>query len=176
MAKTKSQKTLTSLALGLVCLASLGETFAASPLQVGGIIGGTVQNSVGVPQLGAIVQLYNRQDKPVQRALTDASGRFAFIGLTPDRYSLKVTMAAFFPAIEKDILVQPGTQSLLAVHLSGFFSTIQVSYPPLQNGSLLTDDWKWVLRGSSATRPVLRLLDNGPAAQASQKCSPHTRG
>jgi hypothetical protein len=66
-------------------------------------------------------------------------------------------MAAFFPAIQKDILVQPGTQSLMAVHLSSFFSTIQLSYPPLENGSLMTDDWKWVLRTATSTRPVMRF-------------------
>lgn len=103
MVKAKSQKTLTSLALGVFCLASMGEIFAATPLKTGGTINGTVQNSLGVPQLGAVVQLFNRQDKPVQRVLTDAAGRFGFAGLLPDHYSLKVTMAAFFPAIEKDI-------------------------------------------------------------------------
>ncbi len=99
----------------------------------------------------------------------------------PDHYSLKVTMAAFFPAIEKDILIQPGTQSLLAVHLSSFFSTIQVSYPPLENGSLLTDDWKWVLRTATSTRPVMRFagdLDTSQPTDASTRPSvfSETRG
>lgn len=154
MSKVIRQKTLASLALGILCLA--GESFAASPLKVAGTINGTVQNSRGVPQLGAVVQLYNRQDRPIQRVLTDANGKFQFAGLAPDHYSIKVTMAAFFPALRDDILVQPGTQSLLAVHLSSFLSSIQVSYPPMQNGSLLTDDWKWVLRTATSTRPVTR--------------------
>jgi hypothetical protein len=122
MSKAKTQKTLTSLALGVFCLASMGDSFAASPLKVAGAIGGTVQNSLGVPQLGATVLLYNRQDRPIQRVLTDANGKFQFMGLAPDHYSLKVTLAAFFPAFEKDILVQPGTRSLMAVHLNSFFS------------------------------------------------------
>ena len=125
MAKAKSQKTLASVALGIFCLATAGESFAASAsIKTAGVIDGVVQNSVGVPQLGAAVQLYNRQDRIVQRVLTDVNGKFEFTGLAPDRYSVKVTMAAFFPAIEKDILIQPGTQSLLAVHLSSFFSSI----------------------------------------------------
>ena len=155
MAKAKNQKTLTFLALGVFCLASQG--FAATPLKLGGVIVGAVQSAEGVPQLGAVVQLYNRQERPVARVLSDATGRFEFVGLAPDYYSLKVTLAAFFPAIQKDILVQPGTQSLLAVHLSGFFSTIQLSYPPLENGSLITDDWKWVLRTATSTRPIMRF-------------------
>ena len=165
----KSQLTLTSLALGAFCLASLGEAFAASPLKLGGIINGTVESSTGVPQLGAVVQLYNRQERPVQRVLTDAAGKFEFDGLPPDHYSVRVTMAAFFPAIQKDILVQPGTQSLLAVHLSSFLSTVHLSYPPLQNGSLITDDWKWVLRTATSARPIMRFAgDNSDSETATR--------
>ena len=176
MAKAKRQKTLTSLALGVFCLAGLGDSFAASPLKVAGVIGGTVQNSLGIPQLGATVQLFNRQERPVGRVLTDASGKFQFVGLAPDHYSLKVSMAAFFPAFQKDILVQPGMQSLLAVHLSSFFSTIQLSYPPFENGNLITDDWKWVLRTATSTRPVMRFagdLDAESGAQSNEG-STHT--
>ena len=177
MAKAKNQKTLTFLALGVLCLAS--QSFAATPLKLGGVIVGAVQNGEGVPQLGAVVQLYNRQERPVQRVLSDSTGKFEFVGLPPDRYSLKVTMAAFFPAIQKDILVQPGTQSLLAVHLSSFFSTIQLSYPPLENGSLITDDWKWVLRTATSTRPIMRFAGD-PASSTEASTRPaffsETRG
>ena len=157
MLKAKTQKTLISLALGVLSLADMGECYAASPLKIAGAISGTVENTLGVPQLGAAVQLYNRQDRAVQRVLTDARGKFEFVGLAPDHYSVKVSMAAFFPALQKDILVQPGTQSLMAVHLSSFFSTVRVSYPPLENGSLITDDWKWVLRTATSTRPIMRF-------------------
>jgi hypothetical protein len=116
--------------------------------------------------------LYNRQERPVGRVLTDTSGKFQFVGLPPDHYSLKVTMAAFFPAFEKDILVQPGMQSLLSVHLSSFFSTIQLSYPPLENGNLITDDWKWVLRTATSTRPVMRFA--GDLDTQSTGSSTHT--
>jgi hypothetical protein len=162
MAKAKRQITLGGLALGVFCLAGAG--FAAPPMKTAGVIGGSVSNPAGVPQLGATVQLYDRQERPIQRVLTDSQGKFQFVSLPPDRYSVKVTMAAFFPAIEKNILVQPGTQSLLAVHLSSFLSTVQISYPPLDKGSLLTDDWKWVLRTATATRPVMRFVTgNDPA-------------
>lgn len=160
---------MTSLALGAFCLMGLGEGFAASPLKLGGIIGGTVENSTGVAQLGAVVQLYNRQERPLQRVLTDAAGKFEFDGLPPDHYSVRVTMAAFFPAIQKDIQVQPGTQSLLAVHLSSFFSTVQLSYPPLQNGSLITDDWKWVLRTATASRPIMRFKGDTDDTETSKR-------
>jgi hypothetical protein len=155
----KRQKSRSWLALGVFCLASAGSATAASALKVGGAISGTVVSTAGVPQLGAAVQLFNRQDRPVQRVLTDATGKFQFVGLPAVHYSVKVTMAAFFPAVQKDILVQPGMQSLLAVHLSSFFSNIHISYPPMENGSLLTDDWKWVLRTANSTRPITRFAD-----------------
>ena len=157
MAKAKRQKTLTSLVLGILCLAGVNESFAATPLKLSGTIRGTVQNSLGVPQLGASVTLYNRQDRPIQRVLTNSSGQFQFAGLVPDHYSVKVLAAAFFPAFRDNIVIQPGMQSMLAVHLNNFFSTIQLSYPPMENGSLMTDDWKWVLRTATSTRPVMRF-------------------
>ena len=169
MLKAKRQKTLTSLALGIVCLVSASESFAATPLQSAGTIVGTVKNSLGVPQMGATVVLRNRQDRSIQRVLTDAAGRFHFAGLIPEHYSVKVMLAAFFPAVSKDILVQPGMQSLMAVHLNSFFSTIQVSYPPLENGNLMTDDWKWVLRTATSTRPVMRFAGAPLIPDSSEK-------
>jgi len=162
MLKAKTHKTLTFLTLGAVCLAG---AYAATPVKTSGAIAGTIQNSLGIPQLGATVLLYNRQDRNVDRVLSDAAGHFKFVGLVPDHYSVKVFMAAFLPALRRDILVQPGMQSMLAVNLSSIFSTIQLSYPALENGGLMTDDWKWVLRTGSATRPVMRFAD-GPETTA----------
>src|SRR5207245_8890809 len=57
-----------------------------------------------------------------------------------------------------NIVVQPGVRSVLNVNLSTLFSTIQLVAPPAGERSLMTDDWKWVLRSAAATRPVLRIL------------------
>src|SRR5258708_31504721 len=51
-----------------------------------------------------------------------------------------------YTTLFRSIPVQPGARSRLNVNLSGIFSTIQFSYPPVENGNLMTDDWKWVLR------------------------------
>jgi len=180
MSQARSQKTLTLLALGVLCLAAPAQSFAVQPLKVAGAIGGTVRNSLGVPQLGAVVQLYNSQEHPIGRVLTDVAGHFQFAGLLPDHYSVKITLAAFSPAFKKDILVQPGTQSLMAVHLSSIFSNIQLSYPPLENGSLITDDWKWVLRTATSTRPVMRFSPGqdpqSPGSSARASLFSDTRG
>jgi hypothetical protein len=113
---------------------------------------------MGVPQMGATVLLFNRQERVAQKALTDERGGFQFAGLIPDLYSVRVTLASFIPAFRKDVQVRPGSASILNVNLSSLFSTIQISYPAIQNGNFMTDEWKWVLRSGAAARPVMRLL------------------
>jgi hypothetical protein len=164
MLTTKTHRTLITLALGMACLAAPWRAIAAEPMKFAGAISGVVRNSLGVPQMGAVVLLYNRQDRNIDKTLSDSTGRFQFAGLFPDLYSVKVSIATLIPALKKNILVQPGMQSVLAVNLNSLFSTIQLSYPSLENGSLLTDDWKWALRTSSATRAVGRFMDPAPVA------------
>jgi hypothetical protein len=43
----------------------------------------------------------------------------------------------------------------------------------LESGNIMTDDWKWVLRSASSTRPVLRFVDPGSVA-APVSTSGHT--
>jgi hypothetical protein len=116
--------------------------------------------------MGATVVLFNRQDRQFLKALTDERGSFQFLSLLPEVYSVKVTLATFVPAIKKNILVQPGMRSVLNVNLNNLFSSIQFAYPPLENGSLMSDDWKWVLRSATPTRPVLRFNPDALARDA----------
>src|ERR1035438_7519015 len=162
MLEVRTHKTLGSLVLvGAVCLAAAGLGQAATPLPLVGAITGFVTDAAGVPQMGAAVILLNRQERMFERALTDDRGAFRFLGLTPDLYSIKVTLGTFVPALKKGIQVQPGMASVLNVNLNTLFSSIQFAYPPIENGSLMSDEWKWVLRSASPTRPVLRF--NGDA-------------
>ena len=163
MFSTKTHKTAAFLAIGIACLAAPCVSPAAGPIQLSGVISGVVSDSMGIPQMGAIVLLYNRQDRVYGKVQTDDLGQFKFLGLFPDLYSVKVTLATFVPALKKNILVQPGMRSVLNVNLNTLFSTIQLSYPSVESGSLMSDDWKWVLRTASSTRPVLRFAA-GPLA------------
>src|SRR5450759_3952161 len=158
MLEVRTHRTLVSLVfVGAVYLAGAGLGQAATPLRMAGAITGFVTDAAGVPQMGAAVVLLNRQERLFERALTDDRGAFRFLGLTPDLYSIKVTLGAFVPALKKGIQVQPGMASVLNVNLNTLFSSIQFAYPPIENGSLMSDEWKWVLRSASPTRPVLRL-------------------
>ncbi len=132
--------------------------FAASDAPQAGTIAGVVRNSSGVPQMGASVFLFNRSEKLMVRVLSNEHGLFGFGLLPPDVYSVRVSLASFVPAVKQKIVVQPGMQSLLYVDMRSVLSSIQLVYAKPGEGALMSDDWKWVLKGSAATRPVLRIL------------------
>lgn len=113
--------------------------------------------------MGAAVFLYDRQQRFLGKVLTDDHGEFKLLGLVPAPYLVKVSQVSFVPAI-KEILVLPGLRSILNVNLSTLFSTIQFAYPTFESGNVMADDWKWVLRSASATRPILRFVDPGTAS------------
>jgi len=167
MLRAWTQKSVIGLALtGSLFLALPGSARAAEAVKLAGAITGRVTSS-GVAQMGATVILSNRQGRQFAKILTDSEGVFKFLGLMPDLYTVKVTFAAFVPALRNNILVQPGMRSVLNVNLTTLFSTIQFAYPPMENGGLMSDDWKWVLRSSSPTRPVLRFTGDALAKDTS---------
>src|SRR5205807_7432935 len=93
-------------------------------------------------------------------ALPISDGRFAFAGLPADLYSVRVALASFLPASRDRIAVKAGFESLLQIHLATLFSNVELTYAVPT--SAMTDDWKWVLRSSPATRPITRLLGENP--------------
>src|SRR3954465_4871229 len=154
MPKTKTHRTIASLVLGMMCVVAPSTCFAVAPIQFSGAITGVVSDNLGVPQMGATVLLFNKQDRALGKRQTDEFGHFRFAGLLPDAYAIRVTLATYLPAWKKEILVQPGMRSVLNVNLSALFSTIQLAYPAaIENGSIMSDEWKWVLRSATATRP-----------------------
>ncbi len=131
---------------------------AATHAPLSGSIAGVVRSSSGVPQMGATVFLFNRSEKLLERVITNERGLFGFGLLPPEVYSVRVSLASFVPAVKQKIAVQPGMQSLLYIDLSSVLSSIELVYAKPGEGALMSDDWKWVLKESSATRPVLRVL------------------
>jgi len=141
----------------LAGLVGLEPDMCGGSAALSGDVRGDVRNSAGIAQMGAAVFLYNRYDELIRQVLTNESGNFVFDGLAPDVYSIRVNLASFFPAVERNIMVAPGSDRLLKVHLSGVYSTVELTPPSAAPGALMSDEWKWVLRTSTATRPVLRL-------------------
>jgi hypothetical protein len=130
----------------------------ATSARLSGGITGSVRDGAGIPQMGATVLLFNRQDRLAARVLTNENGAFSFLSLMPDVYAVRVSLRSFVPVFRDHIVVQPGVRSVLNVSLSTLFSTMQLVTPPPGELGLMSDDWKWVLRSASSTRPILRIL------------------
>jgi len=148
-------------------------SWAVSPVKLGGAIEGRVTDSSGQARMGAVVQVYNHQEKLVDRALTDDGGFFVFAGLNPDVYSVRVSFATFVPVLRDQIQVQSGESQLLDINLSGLFSSIRLLPASARGDGIVNQDWKWVLRSSSATRPVFRFLPDDPALSTSSSEAHH---
>ena len=155
--KTRTHIPVSSLVAGLVRLAASGPVSGAVSVKLSGAVVGSVMSSEGVPQMGALVMLFNRHDGLTEKMFTDEKGNFAFPSLLPDVYSIRVTLASFVPAIRNNIMVQPGMRSVLNVSMAALFSSIHL-VPPGEHPAFMTDDWKWVLRTAGATRPVMRMF------------------
>ena len=67
-------------------------------------------------------------------------------------------------------------ESFLAIHLATLFSSIELVYTSPGQTGVLSDDWKWVLRSSTATRPVLRMLPQSPALRTASASRSAPRG
>jgi hypothetical protein len=152
-----SSRRRVSLACCLTLSAAFGMLEAAQLPKLSGTLVGHVRNSGGIAQMGATVSIFNRYEKLVRQVLTNEKGAFFFDGLSPDSYSVRVTLSSFVPAIKRGIAVQAGIDRVLNVNLTSIFSTIELVYEAPSN-ALMTEDWKWALRTAIATRPVLRAL------------------
>jgi hypothetical protein len=164
MMRARTQSNSAWILLALLCLSTIA--FSASvPALSGGIVG-EVKGASGVAQMGATVLLYDRYDRLIRQVLTNDQGRFAFDALPPDLYSIRVTLASFIPAMLRNISVTPGSESVLHINLATLLSSVDLTSSP-SRGTLMTDDWKWVLRTSQATRPVLRFLPDNASSSSS---------
>ncbi|MFN7920727.1 MAG: carboxypeptidase-like regulatory domain-containing protein [Bryobacteraceae bacterium] len=77
--------------------------------------------------MGATVFLFNRYDR-MARLLTNDRGAFQFDQLAPDNYSVRVRLASFVPALKRNIAIQPGMRSFLAINLNSMLSSIELVY------------------------------------------------
>jgi hypothetical protein len=141
----------------LLCLLPLSAIGAPNS----GKISGVVLDSSGTPQMGATIFVSSDQLLGSSaELLTNDRGRFSTALLPSGTYSIKVTLAGFLPVMEEHILVNDERTTLLEIVLGSIFSSLE----RLQRQSdqpIAADEWTWVLRSASATRPVLRWQDDG---------------
>jgi hypothetical protein len=154
-----------AVALTVPASAQSRNPFSSQRANFTGALLGEVRNAAGVTQMGATVLLYDRYDNLVRKALSTEDGKFAFAALGPDVYTLKVTLASYFPAMRR-ITVLAGVESLLQVSLAAVLSSIDIAPGAPNKATLMSDEWKWVLRSSQSMRPVLRFVPLAPAKES----------
>jgi hypothetical protein len=141
----------------LVALALAVPALAASKP---GSISGFVKNSRGTPQMGASVEVFTAGGAEGLRVFTDAHGYYVAAGLLPGTYFVKVTAPAFLPALRENVGLRAGAHLAVNLTLNTLFEALEL-LPARRRAAEDDDDWKWTLR-STANRPILRVLDDGP--------------
>jgi len=161
---------LAALLAGSLISLCLGPTSALASEY--GRLAGVVSDDHGNPLMGATVLIAGPLLIPtastsdrVERVITDAKGKFAVGNLIPGWYSLQIISPTRLPAHRNGIRVEAGQTSTLRFVLGDAFAPLRFQVP--QKGATpLVDDWKWVLRTSAATRPILRFRQDVAAAPA----------
>ena len=135
-------------------------------------ITGQVKNAGGVPQMGAVVQLFSSER--VITVYTDDKGRYSAT-LLPGMYQLKVSAPSFLPSLRENVAALSGAHLVVDLTLNTLIEALQLIPLPSKNQKPLDpDDWKWTLR-SSANRPILRVVDGSPLVVTSTMKNPEDR-
>jgi len=108
--------------------------------------------------MGASVILLAADGRVLHRLLTNERGAFLMERLNAGRYNLRVTLSNFLPAFKENVLVEAGGQAFLSINLASLSDTLARLTGKGSTRPETDEDWKWVIRSSGATRPVLRLL------------------
>src|SRR5262249_44903352 len=133
-----------------------------------GKLSGTVLDGNGTPQMGASIWLNTEPvGGAVAQLLTNQNGVFSSAHLRPGLYTARVTLLGFLPSVEQHIRVQADLTTVIHIDMESVLSSFdQMRKQPAQPAE--SDDWKWVLRSASSTRPILQWRD-GPVLAASNQ-------
>jgi len=137
------------------------QQFKAAP----GKVAGVVDDTNGIPQLGATVQLISESAGTLNALdfLTNTQGVFRSDKVLPGMYTVRVTLAGFLPTIEQHVRINPHVTTVVRVQLESMFASLDALRRTPSATAIESDDWKWVLRSASATRPVLQWVDDDEA-------------
>ncbi|MGA2218230.1 MAG: carboxypeptidase-like regulatory domain-containing protein [Terracidiphilus sp.] len=124
-----------------------------------GSVSGSVRDSSGVAQMGAVVELLRPDLTVLVSVYTDSAGHFTIAHVIPGLYAVKAMNTSFLPSVRENVRVRANT--VVDLTLSTLYEVMQ--WLPSEPRSVDTqkDDWKWTLR-SAANRPLLRWLEDGP--------------
>ncbi len=147
--------------LTAVLLSTGAHPAVAQAKRVSGKLAGVVRDAAGTPQMGASVELVPEGAglAAPYDFLTNTQGIFRAEKLAPGFYNVRVTLAGFLPALETHIRINPNLTTVLRIQMESMFASLDQLRRAPSNSATEADDWKWVLRSASATRPVLEWVD-----------------
>src|ERR1700722_2855825 len=124
-----------------------------------GSVSGSVRDSSGAAQIGAVVELLRPDLSVAATVFTDSKGRFSIPSVVPGKYALKAMGTSFLPSLRENLRVRSNT--VVNLTLNTLFEVMQWLPAEPRAANAQKDDWAWTLR-SSANRPLLRWLEDGP--------------
>jgi hypothetical protein len=132
-----------------------------------GKLAGMVLDGSGAPQMGASVELLAEASgaTAARELLTNTQGIFRGEKLAPGLYTVRVTLAGFLPTLEKHVRITPNITTVVRVQMESMFASLEQLRRQPVNIPVEGDDWKWVLRSASATRPVLEWMGDTQIVQ-----------
>lgn len=151
----------TALAGGLAAVCFSGIAAAGADY---GRVTGTVTDPHGTPLMGVTVLVMGPAvgssvrgfDSVALRVITDAHGKFDIEHLLPGRYAIRVTAASELPVFRSGIQVSPRQTAKQNFILTDIFAPFRLQIPEHSEVTHIGEDWKWILRTSASTRPILR--------------------
>ena len=161
--KQERLRTWGALTLMLTCLSIGANTSAAPAGGAAGKLSGVVRDSTGTPQMGATVEIV--PEAAIKAAslglLTNTQGIFHGESIAPGLYTLRITLAGFLPTIQQHVRISAHVTTVVRVELESMFASLDQLRRQPSSANVENDDWKWVLRSASITRPVLQWADDG---------------
>jgi Carboxypeptidase regulatory-like domain len=128
----------------------------------GGKVAGVVDDTSGVPQMGATVELIAESVASAHfNFLTNTQGSFRGDRVAPGFYTVRVTLAGFLPTLEQHVRIQSHVTTIVRVQLESLFASLDQLRRQPSLATVESDDWKWVLRSASNTRPILQWAEDG---------------
>jgi hypothetical protein len=160
---------LGALAIAGACLSVCVTASRAQLRPASGKVAGVVNDTLGVPQMGATVQLVSESAGALSAVdfLTNTQGVFRGEKVTPGLYTVRVTLAGFLPTLEQHVRINAHVTTVVRVELESMFASLDQLRRAPSSATVESEDWKWVLRSASATRPVLQWMDDDSSKIAS---------
>ena len=125
------------------------------------IVGGTVRDAQGTPQVGALVELLRPDFSVAAETFTDDRGRYSLPRVQPGSYSVKATGSFFLPTLRENLSLLANSRAVVNLTLSTLYQAFGWLPAQPRQADEPKDDWTWTLR-LSTNRPLLRMLENGP--------------